>query len=528
MKLHTLTRMDAFLAALAAVAGLALYIRTLAPDLLLGDSGEFQTLVYTLGMTHPTGYPVFVLLGRLFTLLPLGDLAWRANLFVAVLASITLACVYLSIRLLAGWRFAALTGTFSLAVTPLFWFYAVIAELYIPACAFTSAIILLLFLWRQNENPRFLFAAGLLGGLSLGVHSTVALIAPGIGIWLLVSGQFRKSWKPALFGASLGLFLALASFFFLDRYNAPSTYYNATVRHALSAWEMDPADFDSPVERLEFLYTGRQFNKLMFRAPAEVMQENGSIYLGILQDTFAPLTLALIGLGLLTVFISHWRERLLFLLAGGAQTLFALNYEVDDFYVFFIPSFVFLAFWAGIGLGKLLDGIGWGARRLLKGQKPAFAASALVGAIVLGLSIQFWSEMLLTAWQDERVSFAIGTPLDEYPYPIEDPAWVHDDAEMLVNALEPDAILFTGWDVLYPYYFVAHVEHGKTGMAFHETYPQEGMNGLAESTADYVSASLSRPIYFQERPHGVAAARFAFKPVNKNGIRLYQVTGEKP
>ncbi len=528
MKFHSLARTDAFVAALVAFSSLALYTRTLAPGLLLGDSGEFQTLVYTLGMTHPTGYPVFVLLGRLFTLLPIGELAWRANLFVAILAALTLACVYLSLRLLVGWRLAALAGTFALAVNPLFWFYAVVAELYIPACAFIAAIVLLLLLWRQSENPRFLFTAGLLGGLSLGVHSTVALIAPGIGIWLLVNGQFRKSWKPAVFGALLGLLLAFSSFLFLDFYSAPSTYYDATVRHALSAWTMTPADFDSPFERLEFLYTGRQFSQLMFRNPIEVMQNNGGGYLEILQNGFAPLTLALIGLGLPAVFVSCWREGLLFLLAGGAQTLFALNYEVDDFYVFFIPSFVFLALWAGIGLGKLLDGIGWGARRLLKGQKPAFAASALLGAIVLGLSIQPWSEMLLTAWRDERVTFAIGTPLDEYPYPIEDPAWVHDEAEVLVNALEPDAILFTGWDVLYPYYFVAHVEQGKTGLAFHETYPQDGMNGLAESTADYIAASLPRPVYFAERPTGANATRFTFKPVIKDGIRLYQVTGVKP
>jgi hypothetical protein len=528
MKFHPLARTDALVAALVAFSSLALYIRTLAPGLLLGDSGEFQTLVYTLGMTHPTGYPVFVLLGRLFTFLPIGDLAWRANLFVAVLAALTLACVYLSLRLLAGWRLAALAGTFALAVNPLFWFYAVVAELYIPACAFIAAIVLLLLLLRQSENPRFLFAAGLLGGLSLGVHSTVALIAPGIGIWLLVSGKFRQAWKPALWGAGLGLVLALSSFFALDLYNAPSTYYNATARHALSAWEMTPADFDSPFERLGFLYTGRQFSQLMFRKPVEVMQNNGAGYLEILQNGFAPLILALIGLGLPAVFVSHWREGLLFLLAGGAQTLFALNYEVDDFYVFFIPSFVFLALWAGIGLGKLQDGLGWGARRLLKGHKPAFAASALLGAIVLGLSIQPWSEMLVTAWRDERVTFAIGTPLDEYPYPIEDPTWVHDEAEALVNALEPDAILFTGWDVLYSYYFVAHVEQGKTGLAFHEMYPQDGMNGLAESTADYIAASLPRPVYFAERPTGAAAARFTFKPVVKDGIRLYQVTGVNP
>jgi hypothetical protein len=175
-----------------------------------------------------------------------------------------------------------------------------------------------------------------------------------------------------------------------------------------------------------------------------------------------------------------------------------------------------------------MDGFGWGMSRIARGRGPALAASALLGAIILGLSFQYWSGMLVEAWRDGRVTFAIGTPLDEYPYPIAIPGWVHDDAEALVSALEPDAIVFTGWDVLYPYYFVAHVEQGRTGMAFHETYPQEGMNGLAESTADYIAASLPRPVYFQEQPQGAVALRLEIKPVRKNGIRLYQVMGVKP
>jgi hypothetical protein len=50
VKLHAITRKDGMLAALAAGLGLALYVRTLAPDLLLGDSGEFQMQVHPQGV----------------------------------------------------------------------------------------------------------------------------------------------------------------------------------------------------------------------------------------------------------------------------------------------------------------------------------------------------------------------------------------------------------------------------------------------------------------------------------------------
>lgn len=64
---------------------MGLYLPTLAPGLLYGDSAELQTLAQTLGLTHPTGYPVYVLIARLFVaLVPLGSIAYRVNLLSAV------------------------------------------------------------------------------------------------------------------------------------------------------------------------------------------------------------------------------------------------------------------------------------------------------------------------------------------------------------------------------------------------------------------------------------------------------------
>ena len=73
---------DAALALATAGGLLALYVRTLAPDVLGGDAGELQFVPHILSLAHPTGYPLQTLLGHVWArLLPWGSVAWRMNLF---------------------------------------------------------------------------------------------------------------------------------------------------------------------------------------------------------------------------------------------------------------------------------------------------------------------------------------------------------------------------------------------------------------------------------------------------------------
>ncbi len=87
-----LPRTDILLAGLIGSLALALYVRTLAPSLLWGDSAEFQTLSYTLGVTHPTGYATQIIFGRIFTLIPINNIAWRVNLMSAFFGALAVAC----------------------------------------------------------------------------------------------------------------------------------------------------------------------------------------------------------------------------------------------------------------------------------------------------------------------------------------------------------------------------------------------------------------------------------------------------
>src|SRR5687767_3748520 len=108
---------EILIAILVGSAALALYIRTLAPSLLWGDSAEFQTLSYTLGMTHPSGYMTQIMFGKLFTYIPVGNIAYRVNLMSAFFGALSVAETYLIVRLLGGWRSAAVGASLLLALT---------------------------------------------------------------------------------------------------------------------------------------------------------------------------------------------------------------------------------------------------------------------------------------------------------------------------------------------------------------------------------------------------------------------------
>src|SRR6266540_4158557 len=111
------------------VAAFAVYVRTLAPSITYGDSPELTTAAYQLGVPHPTGYPLYMLLGHLFIgLIPFGEPAYRMNLLSAVFAAAAVGLIYLLglriVRNRAASAAAALLYAFSLT----FWSQAVITE----------------------------------------------------------------------------------------------------------------------------------------------------------------------------------------------------------------------------------------------------------------------------------------------------------------------------------------------------------------------------------------------------------------
>ena len=163
--------------ALTAIAGV-LYFLTAARDIVVGDTPELITAAVTLGVAHAPGYPLFTMLGHLFSVLPLGPIPFRVNLLSVVCNSLAIGVVYLTAAHLTRSRVTAMVAALALAVNPTFWEWSLVAEVFPLNNLLASVLISLLILWHEQPQRTLLIGAFFVAGLALTNHQTIVLLAP--------------------------------------------------------------------------------------------------------------------------------------------------------------------------------------------------------------------------------------------------------------------------------------------------------------------------------------------------------------
>ena len=164
------------------------YMDTVAPTVSFWDCGEFIATSYTLGVPHPPGSPLYLLLGRAFSLLPVGtDIAYRVNLMSPLVSAFAVMFLFLIIvQLLKSWgkpvtllhKIAVYGGAFIGAMTFAFtdshWFNAVEAEVYAFATLLTAIVVWLILFWEQRSDKpgheRYLLLIAYIMGLAISLH----------------------------------------------------------------------------------------------------------------------------------------------------------------------------------------------------------------------------------------------------------------------------------------------------------------------------------------------------------------------
>ena len=165
-RLPTTRRLDRA-APLAVIAiALAVYVVTLMPGAAFDDWGEMQTVPHVLGVSHPTGYPTYILAAWAFELLPLGSVAWRANLLSAVCVAVALGTLT-AIGGRVGVRpwLAAIAALATGAVATV-WSSALIAEVNPLHLALMALLVHRSLVWADELRLRDLRLGGLLVGLA--------------------------------------------------------------------------------------------------------------------------------------------------------------------------------------------------------------------------------------------------------------------------------------------------------------------------------------------------------------------------
>lgn len=206
------------------LATFLLYAVTTARDVLPADSGEFQLIAAGWGIAHPPGYPLYTVVGALWThLLPLGNVAFRLNLLSAALAATTLTLLYEATRVWAlvlgqterAARAGGLIAALLLGSAATFWAQATIANIRMPTLLFTAWGFLALGHYAAHPGERApkeraLLELALVLGLGVGHHPSLAFVALSWAAYLLLTDarlfiEPRRWYRAALVGAAAWL-----------------------------------------------------------------------------------------------------------------------------------------------------------------------------------------------------------------------------------------------------------------------------------------------------------------------------------
>ena len=206
------TRFNQILSILVLIISFIVYFDTMAPSVSYWDCGEFIAVSYTLGVPHPPGSPLFLLLGRIASMIPFSeDIAFRVNILSPIASAFAVFFLYLSIvKIVVNWKGeiksktdeiivygSALIGSFTFAFTDSHWFNAVEAEVYAFSTFFTAIVVWLILLWNEKSNElgneRYILIIAYMIGLATGLHLLNLLTLPFVAL-VIYFKKYNFEW----------------------------------------------------------------------------------------------------------------------------------------------------------------------------------------------------------------------------------------------------------------------------------------------------------------------------------------------
>ena len=406
----------------------ALYVFTLAPDVLPADSGEFQLVAARLGVAHPPGFPLYTLLAHLLTRLPgPASPAYMVNLFSAVTSVATLVLLYLTVYQLARRHLAAVTAVVALGTATTFWAQAVTANVRSLTAFFAALAIYALARlytgwrrgagrWRLEGRWLLLFVAAL--GLGVTHHLSLAFMGVVFALFLLwLDWRFLaapRRWLRPLFLLLL-TFLPLLYLPWRALANAPGAKESlATLPGFLN----------------HFLGLGFQGDFFYYWQPV-VLLERFKIMAGVLTFQFSPWLLAGMLAGFFLLLKREWRLAAVLGVAFAWHTFVTATYRAPQTVEYMLPAYLPLAIFLGYAVGQL--------DKIAPARWPrALARLFIAGLVVAGL-YQGWRHF------PSYAALRYNTDAREY-------------AQLLLQEAPSNSLILANWHWFTPLRYLQEVE----------------------------------------------------------------------
>jgi len=321
---------------------LAVYVATMRPGVSFGDSAEFQRVPFEVGILHPTGFPVYVLLGKLFSLIPIGSIAWRANFLSAVAASGAAAVAALSMG-----RFGVrpIVAAAAAALTLIVWTEATTAEVSAVHLLFVSLLIHRALLWRDGRRPRDLYVGALLLGLAAVNHPTAIALAPLFIVYVAWVGRDVIWARPTLaVRAGLAFLLGITPVLYL------------AVRAVVGG--NDLYRFIATWDGFTYWITGAQLhvsmNKVLsFTGPGNFVSGLPG-WLALSADRSTPIFVGFALVGVVAVWLRD-RSFALFSASVVALSVYLFVNYIPTLERYLLVVMLIMAIWMGVGLEWLIQ-----------------------------------------------------------------------------------------------------------------------------------------------------------------------------
>ncbi|PRY50301.1 uncharacterized protein DUF2723 [Arcticibacter pallidicorallinus] len=204
-------RLNALIGIMLFIIASFTYWLTMEPTVSFWDCGEFIAAAYKLQVGHQPGAPLFLMLGKLFSILSLGDaskVAYWVNMSSVVASGATVMFLFWTITSIgtrihkhvkqpsASILIAGIVGSLAFAFSDTFWFSAVEAEVYAMSTLFTAIVFWAALKWEKSGEDRWLVFISFMIGLSIGIHLLSLLVIPAVALVY----YFRKQPRPRLRG----------------------------------------------------------------------------------------------------------------------------------------------------------------------------------------------------------------------------------------------------------------------------------------------------------------------------------------
>ena len=480
-------------AASLAVALIALLVAvlTMLPGVAYWDTGELQAVAPLLGTAHPTGFPTYVLLGWLASILlqPFGEPAFRMNLLSGICLAVAAGFTVDLVRALTGRLVLGIAAGIAMALTPITWAIATHAEAHTLHLALVAVLLWLLVEWdarvrapgavTHDRGDRYLLGATVVFGLAVGNHSLTLLLAIPVALYVLAvdPGIWRRG---RLVLSCVGLLVATVVLVYLELPLRAGPFRADLVYGTPNTWD-----------GFRYIVLAEQFQGSLFNPFGELPRKFGELVTRTVSQfgILAPL----IPVAFVVTAVRQPRYALLTGTAAAITCFFAASYINADISRYYVGPALMAWTWLAILGAALVDALasvgdtdpatdtaGPEAADRLAGQRARARTRSSILAVVIAVALVVPTLVDVPArFRANDMSRQQGAA-----------PW----ADHVLDVMQPNGVILSWWSYSTPLWYEHLVEGKRPDIEIIDDRTRLDLNlgGLTETIDRYLG---QRPVY---------------------------------